>query len=230
MRMFDSIASRDFLSFGDESCVPLFKFHKRTVDGGKEGIRDPFLFSKERKRDGTFLNGRSYGFFLPEVFFLFCRPQTSWRMIHKSVIYGGADFLPSFLFPPRTPPEQIDPVDRAFRGARKQRRDDKSSRKSSEEGSCRAIRTRSAQRRRHGANEKFVNATRAGLHEYCIASCGQYDGGAHIRNSPSRVREVSELFSACLTSWLETPPSSSLQSRGYTTPPGVYIARGFYGS
>lgn len=57
---------------------------------------------------------------------LFCRPQTPWRMIHKSAIREErGDFLPSSEgFLPR--PEQIDPVDREFQDARKQWQDDKS--------------------------------------------------------------------------------------------------------
>ncbi|KAM0728433.1 hypothetical protein ACS0PU_005215 [Formica fusca] len=103
-------------SLGDESCVLLFKFHKGTVDSGKEGTRDLLLSEKEGK-EGRNFPGRSVVWVLSFRGSLFCRPQTPRRMIHKNAIFwrvrlSSAIPLLARVSPSDSPEEQIDLVDR----------------------------------------------------------------------------------------------------------------------
>lgn len=140
----------------------------RGEGGGGEGNERGMKLSRD---------GRSYGFFLPEAS-LFCRPQTPRRMIHKSPRSpGGFDFLPPSLSLSLTHAhiheKKTDSVsDRKFPDPRKQARA-----RQHRESRRRVERCRRDKGATKAPDEKFVNATRARRHEYCITSGGQ----PHVR-------------------------------------------------
>lgn len=145
---------------------------------GREVIRGSLPLYEETK-EGLNFPGRSVVRILSFRGSLFCRPQTPWRMIHKSAKGGRvSSFFPRGLLP-RTPPRNrsilsiasfrtlvnngrvisLAKVVGGHRGGRKVP-DDKGA--------------TATQRWRHTGQMKNSYTQLMRLHEYCIASCGQY--------------------------------------------------------
>ena len=208
------------------------------MNDGKQSIRDPFLFAKKRKRDGSFPNGRSYGFFLPEVLYSVShRHYSVWFIRARSM--RGPEFLPS--------------SNASFPLGLTRNRSMISRRSSSFGMLVNNVRTLSlvgghAERKvlgdkgaTNGSSDQWLRGGRWKIRKrnsydsMNITSrvvVSTYDGGDGAEETPRRACEGFLNYSprVSLPGWKYRRRGSNLADTPRRNTPGVYITRGFYSS